>query len=123
MEPAFTLHNALDVAKTLLKHRVADFPRLQRGYEIVMHHNTDIGGLYAIEPRGTHIATRRCYYAVTKFDKGGKVEQVYYINLSNALACDCPDVRESGVITCKHAYACMLYQMMQDIYVDHMKGV
>lgn len=108
MEPAFTHHNALDVARTLLKHRVVDMPRLNRGYDIVVHHLKDTQGLYHIESRGTHVATRRCYYTVTKFDTKGEVEQIYYVNLSNALACDCPDVRENGVITCKHAYSVML---------------
>jgi hypothetical protein len=117
-----TLMDALNLAYGLRQHRVMDKDRLQRGYDIAASALRGISGSYDVDAFGTSFTERAACYRVDKYDKGGKLEVSYFINVMQALACTCPDVQKNGVINCKHVYACELWQQAKHLFADYTRN-
>lgn len=120
--PVLTLADCVLYSRRILQHRIVDSKRFESGVDIVEEAFKELAGKYDINPRGDNVLTRRCHFRVSKFTKKGEIETTYFVNLSKELGCTCPDVEHNGIITCKHQYACMLWQMAHDMYNDYLRS-
>lgn len=115
-----TIVDALKLAKKIQRYSMVDKGRFARAYDLAEEALKGFGQ-YEIMPIGKVLATRRCHYAVQKFDDKGNKEAQYLVNLSSNSGCNCPDVTQNNIINCKHVIGVILWQAAHDIFNQQVK--
>lgn len=110
-----TLVDAIAEAYDKISDSFADKARLARGKDIVVDFLLQKEKRYEIK---RDKSKKQIFYIVKPDDK----DTTYIVNLQKPyLRCNCPDVIDLGIISCKHVIAAMLLSTALDI-VEQSKG-